>query len=179
MIDLQRGDAPRIYAARGIEDAKAREAPRVDFWPSCSRTSTVPGSACFVHKPILPLPLTFHALRCVQRSVAGERRFCPPRPAPHAETGRDLGHLIGAQVTLFHAEMRPLACAGLKNSFFWLAVGAHLHERPRTQDVFLNGDLDPPHGIWGQRKPLSGRNASQPAFSRHLPSDTTPAIGRP
>src|SRR5262249_22842339 len=51
-------------------------------------------------------------------------------------------------------EMLLLALRRLKNSFFWLTVVPHLHQRPRTQDVFLDRRLDPPRGIGGEPEAL-------------------------
>ena len=42
----------------------------------------------------------------------------------------------------------------LKNSFLLVGRGAHLHQRPRAQDVFLDRRLDPPHGVGGEPEAL-------------------------
>jgi hypothetical protein len=52
--------------------------------------------------------------------------------------------------------------------------GAHLHEGPGAQDVFLNRRLDPPHGICGEAEALVGLEAfdglhqTDIAFRHHL-----------
>jgi hypothetical protein len=52
--------------------------------------------------------------------------------------------------------MRLLALRRLKKL---VGGGAHLHERPRAQDVILDGRLDPPHRIGGEAEALIGLEA--------------------
>ena len=45
------------------------------------------------------------------------------------------------------ASISPFSLRRLKNSFFCARRGAHLHQRPGVQDVFLHRGTDPPHGV--------------------------------
>ena len=50
----------------------------------------------------------------------------------------DLGDIIGVKVTLFQRVDLAFDLAKVEEQFFLRRGGAHFHERPRTQDVFLD-----------------------------------------
>jgi hypothetical protein len=68
----------------------------------------------------------------------------------HAEAGGDLGHLLGREVALLDRLHLALELAQVEEQLLLRRRGAHLHERPAVQDVFLDRGADPPHGVGGQ-----------------------------
>jgi hypothetical protein len=70
--------------------------------------------------------------------------------------GRDLLDLIGAKIALFKRGDLALRLAQVEEQLLLVRGGAHFHERPRTQDVFLDRCLDPPHRIGGEAEALLG-----------------------
>ena len=105
-----------------------------------------------IRQPVLPFARAFlaPAHRRVERAVAAHHH------APvhvdhvllgHAEIGRDLGHVSGAEIgvlvgfeLLFHA-------AQVEEQLLLRSGGAHFHKAPRTQDELLDRGLDPPHRV--------------------------------
>src|SRR5713101_10016581 len=105
-----------------------------------------------VHQPVLPLArITVIADRSVERSVATE----PPIHVDdvlfgHAEP---LGYqldLIGAHIPFLQRGDSALGLAQVEEELFLVGGGAHLDERPRPQNVFLDGGFDPPHRVGGE-----------------------------
>ena len=47
-------------------------------------------------------------------------------------------------------EILALGLAQVEEQLLLIGRGAHLHQGPRAQDVFLDRRLDPPHGISGE-----------------------------
>ena len=67
--------------------------------------------------------------------------------------------LIGAQVALLERGDLALGLAQVEEQLLLVRGGAHLHQRPRAQDVFLDRRLDPPHRIGGEAEALVGLEA--------------------
>jgi hypothetical protein len=109
-----------------------------------------------VEQPILPVAgIAFLADRGVERHVAAQ----PPVHVDHVLLGhaQPLGDeldLIRTQVALFERGNLALGLAQVEEELFLVGGGAHLYQRSRAQDVFLDRGLDPPHRIDGQAKAL-------------------------
>src|SRR5215471_7491059 len=58
--------------------------------------------------------------------------------------------LIGAHIPLVQRGDSALGLAQVEEELFLVSGGAHLDERPRPQNVFLDGSLDPPHRVGGE-----------------------------
>ena len=71
-----------------------------------------------------------------------------------AEPLGDDVHLIGAQVALLQRRDLALGLAQVEEQLLLVGGGAHLHQRPRAQDVFLDRGLDPPHRVGGEAEAL-------------------------
>ena len=69
---------------------------------------------------------------------------------------RDQLDLIGPQIALLQRGDLALRLAQVEEQLLLVRGGAHLHERPRAQDVFLDRRLDPPHRIGGEAEALLG-----------------------
>ena len=76
-----------------------------------------------------------------------------------AEALGDELDLVRAHVALIEHRNLALGLAQAEEQFLLVGRGAHLHQRPRAQDVFLDGRLDPPHGIGGEPEALLGLEA--------------------
>src|SRR3569833_1331212 len=102
-----------------------------------------------VDQPVLPLSrLAIVADRRVERGVAAKTAVhIDDVPLGHAEALGDDLHLIGAETALFERRDLALRLAQVEEQLLLVRGGAHLHERPRAQDVLLDRGLDPPHGI--------------------------------
>ena len=152
--------ASKMRRSRGLRTESASRSAASRFWPSCSATTIVSWLAEVVDEPVLPLALALLAQRRVERDVAAE-------PAVHvddvllgdAEPRRDLLHLVGAQIALVERRDAALRLAQVEEQLLLVRGGAHLHERPRAQDVFLDRRLDPPHGVGGEPEALVGLEA--------------------
>ena len=111
-----------------------------------------------IDQPVLPFAgLAVVADRRVERRIAAE-------PAVHVDhvlvrdaeaLGNQL-HLVGVQITLVQRGDLALGLAQVEEQLLLVRGGAHLHERPRTQDVLLYRRLDPPHGVGSESKTLLG-----------------------
>ncbi len=66
------------------------------------------------------------------------------------ELGRDLLDLLGAEVALLDRLHLALRLAQVEEQLLLRRGGAHLHQRPGAQDVFLDRGPDPPHGVGGE-----------------------------
>ena len=105
-----------------------------------------------VDQPVLPFAgFAVVADRRVERGIAAETAVHVDHVlSRHAETlGNDL-HLVGAQIALVQRVDLALRLAQVEEQLLLVRGGAHLHERPGTQDVLLNRRLDPPHGVGGK-----------------------------
>src|SRR5215831_4429657 len=110
-----------------------------------------------VDQPVLPFAgITVLADRGVERGVAAAE------PAVHVDhvglgdaelPGDDL-HLVWSHVALVEHSNLVLGLAQVKEQLLLVHGGAHLHQRPRAQDVFLDRRLDPPCGIGGEPEAL-------------------------
>ena len=102
-----------------------------------------------VDQPVHPLAgIAIFADRRIQRSIAAE----PPVHVDHVLLGhaQPLGDeldLIGPHVAFLKRGNPALGFAQVEEQLLLVGGGAHLNERPRAQDVFLNRRLDPPHGV--------------------------------
>src|SRR5262245_36960356 len=67
--------------------------------------------------------------------------------------GDDL-HLVRSHVALVEHSNLVLGLAQVEEQLLLVHGGAHLHQRPRAQDVFLDRRLDPPCGIGGEPEAL-------------------------
>ena len=67
--------------------------------------------------------------------------------------------LIGPHVALVERRDAALGLAQVEEQLLLIGGGAHLHQRPRAQDVFLDRRLDPPHRIGRQPEALVGLEA--------------------
>ena len=61
-----------------------------------------------------------------------------------------LAHLLGLQVAVLDRLHLALQPAQVEEQLLLRRRGAHLHQRPAVQDVFLDRRADPPHGVGGQ-----------------------------
>src|SRR6516165_2117310 len=110
-----------------------------------------------VDQPVLPFAgITILADRGVERGVAAAE------PAVHVDhvrlgdaelPGDDL-HLVRSHVALVEHSNLVLGLAQVEEQLLLVHGGAHLHQRPRAQDVFLDRRLDPPCGIGGEPEAL-------------------------
>ena len=56
-------------------------------------------------------------------------------------------------------EILALGLAQVEEQLLLVGRGAHLHQRPRAQDVFLDRRLDPPHSVGREPEALLGLEA--------------------
>ena len=114
-----------------------------------------------VDQPVLPLAgIAVLADRRVERGVAAE-------PAVHVDDvllgdAQPLGDqldLIGPHVAFLERGDLALGLAQVEEQLLLVGGGAHLHQRPRAQDVFLDRGLDPPHGVGREPEALVGLEA--------------------
>jgi hypothetical protein len=105
-----------------------------------------------VDQPVLPLHVALGLHRGVERGIGcGEAAVHVHHVfLRYAEAGGDLGHLLRAEVALLDGLHLALQLAQIEEQLLLRRRGAHLHERPAVQDVFLDRGADPPHGIGGQ-----------------------------
>jgi hypothetical protein len=73
-----------------------------------------------------------------------------------AEAGGDLLDLLGLEIAFVQRLDLALGLAQVEEQLLLVGGGAHLHEAPRAQDVFLDRGLDPPHGIGGEAEAALG-----------------------
>ena len=114
-----------------------------------------------VRQPVLPFAaVAVVADRRVERRVAAEAAVHVDNVLlRHAKALGDDLDLIGAQIALLQRRDFALGLAQVEEQLLLVRGGAHFHERPRTQDVFLDRRLDPPHGIGGEAEALLGLEA--------------------
>src|SRR5260221_345978 len=67
--------------------------------------------------------------------------------------GDDL-HLVQPHIAIVEDGDIALGLAEVEEHLLLVGRGAHLHQRPRPQDVFLDRRLDPPHGVGGEPEAL-------------------------
>ena len=67
--------------------------------------------------------------------------------------------LVGLQIALLERRDPALGLAQVEEQLLLVGGRAHLHQRPRAQDVFLDRRLDPPHRIGGEAEALVGLEA--------------------
>ena len=60
----------------------------------------------------------------------------------------------GSQIPFLEGRDLALGLAQVEEQLLLVGGGAHFHEAPRTQDIFLNRRADPPHSIGGQAEAL-------------------------
>src|SRR6185312_13300165 len=71
-----------------------------------------------------------------------------------AEALRDLIDLVVAQVALVERRNPALGLAQVEEQLLLARGRAHLHQRPRAQDVFLDRGANPPHRVSGELEAL-------------------------
>src|SRR6266567_6742431 len=76
-----------------------------------------------------------------------------------AEALGDELDLIRAHVALIQDGNPALGLAQVEEQLLVIGGGAHFYQRPRTQDEFLDGRLDPPHGVGGKSEAPLGLEA--------------------
>ena len=64
--------------------------------------------------------------------------------------------MFGPQVAFLEGRDLALGLAKVEEQLLLRGGRAHLHERPATQDVFLDRGADPPHGVGRQAEALVG-----------------------
>ena len=72
---------------------------------------------------------------------------------------RDRLHLVGAQIALVQRLQLALGAPQVEEQLLLRGRGAHLHEAPRAQDVFLDRGADPPHRVGREAEALVGVEA--------------------
>ena len=114
-----------------------------------------------VDQPIQPFAgIAVLADRRVERGIAAE-------PAVHvdhvllgdAEALGDQLDLIGPHIAFLERGNPALGLAQIEEQLLLVGGGAHLHQRPRAQDVFLDRGLDPPHRVGREPEALVGLEA--------------------
>ena len=123
-----------------------------------------------VHQPVLPLAalalltdggveggVAAHAAVHVHHILLGD-----------AQLGGDGLDLFGAQVALLQRGDLALGLAQVEEQLLLVGRGAHFHERPGAQDIFLNRRADPPHGVGGQTKALVRLEALDRLHEAHI-----------
>src|SRR6516162_4355698 len=115
----------------------------------------------FVDEPVLPFAgIAVVADRGVERHVAAEAVVHVDHVLlGHAEAFGDELDLVRAQVALFQRRDLALGLAQVEEQLLLVGGGAHFHQRPRAQDVFLDRRLDPPHGVGGETEAFIGLEA--------------------
>ena len=110
-----------------------------------------------VDQPVLPLAFAFLAQRRVERGVAAEAAVHVDHLLlGDAEALGDDGDLIVTQVAVVERRDAALGLAQVEEQLLLAGGGAHLHERPRAQDILLNRGANPPHGVGGELEALVG-----------------------
>jgi len=71
----------------------------------------------------------------------------------------DLLDVLGREIALLEGLDLALELAEIEEQLLLRGRRAHLHKAPRTQDVFLDGGADPPHGIRRQTEAAVGLEA--------------------
>ena len=114
-----------------------------------------------IGQPVLPFARTFLAIAHldVQRTVAAHHH-----PAVHiddfllrhAQIGRYLRHVVRMKIAIFVSVEVLLHPSQVEEQFFLRGGGAHLHEAPAAENVFLDRSLDPPHRIGRQAEATIG-----------------------
>src|SRR3974390_1821150 len=115
----------------------------------------------FINHPVLPFAgIAVPADRRVGGSVAAETAVHVDHILlGHAEALGDDLHLIGAQIAFLERRDLALRFAQVEEELLLVRRGAHLHQRPRAQDVCLYRCLDPPHGVGCETEALFGPEA--------------------
>ena len=114
----------------------------------------------FVFEPILPLcgAVIVGADRRIKRGVATRQA---PVHGDHFGLGyaQIIGNALdvfGAQIALFQGTDAGFGLAQVEEQLLLRRRRAKLHQRPRTQDVFLNRGADPPHRVGREAEALFG-----------------------
>ncbi len=113
--------------------------------------------ACsLLYQPVLPLAgFAILANRRIEREVATEAAVHVDHVLlGDAEPLGDQPYLVGAQVAFLQHRHAALFLAQVEEQLPLVGSGAHLHKRPRAQDVLVDGCLDPPHRIGDEAKAL-------------------------
>ena len=112
-----------------------------------------------VLQPILPLAIAILAHRNVERGIAAHRHATVHRHHVifrHAQIGRDLSHVLGAQIAILERLDIVLHPAQVEEQLLLRRGGAHLDQAPAAQDEFLDRRADPPHGVGRQAEATFG-----------------------
>src|SRR5262249_55898734 len=114
-----------------------------------------------VDQPVLPFAgIAVVTDRSVERYIANKA----PGHVDHvllgdAEAAGGKLDLVRAEVALVGPKDLAFGLAKIEEEFLLVGGGAHLHQGPRAQDVFLDRSLDPPHGIGREPESLFGLEA--------------------
>src|ERR1700722_14526468 len=101
-----------------------------------------------IDQPVLPLALAALAQGRIEGSVAAETAVHIDHVLlADAEPLRNRLDLIVAQIALVERRNPALGLAQVEEQLLLARRRAHLHERPRAQDVFLDRGANPPHGV--------------------------------
>ena len=106
-----------------------------------------------VDEEVLPATFAVIAQRHVERGVPAHRHATVHRDHVlfgDAEIGRDLGDVLGLEVAILEGVDLVLHPAEVEEELLLRGGGAHFHERPAAQDIFLDRGADPPHRVGGE-----------------------------
>ena len=111
-----------------------------------------------VDQPIHPFAgIAILADRRVERSVAAEPAVHVDHVLlGHAQTLGDELDLIGPHIAFVERRDAALRLPQIEEQLLLVGGGAHLHQRPGAQNVFLDRGLDPPHGVGRKPEALLG-----------------------
>ena len=114
-----------------------------------------------VDQPVHPFAgFAVVADRRVERGVAAETAVHVDHVLlGDAKTLGDQLDLIGLEIAFLERGDLALGLAQVEEQLLLIGGGAHFHQRPRAQDVFLDRGLDPPHGVGREPEALFGLEA--------------------
>src|SRR6202035_3853307 len=124
-------------------------------WDSARRLSWLPLSSTSqsIHSPESPSS----RIGALSEASPPSRRFHIDHVLlRHAQTLGDELDLIRPHIAFVERGDAALRLPQIEEQLFLVGGGAHLHQRPGAQDVFLDRRLDPPHGVSRQPEALLG-----------------------
>src|SRR5262245_14170501 len=145
--------ASKMRRSRSLSAESAEASALRRFSNSSLAASVVSWSACSStnrssHSPELP------SSRIVALSEAEPAVHVDDVRLGDAELPGDDLHLVRSHVALVEHSNLVLGLAQVEEQLLLVHGSAHLHQRPRAQDVFLDRRLDPPCGIGGEPEAL-------------------------
>src|SRR5262249_31940664 len=87
--------------------------------------------------------------------------------------------LLRTEIAFLERSHLALHAAEIEEQLLLRRGGAHLYQRPRTQNVFLDRGADPPHRVSGEAEPLvwieflDGLHEADIAFGDHFSNRQT------